>query len=59
MDFEYHGFDLCSEVNENYLLYQKMENIETKLDEFYLDLTNKQTKLDEHFIGMKTEMNNN
>ena len=36
-----------------------MENIETKLDEFYLDLTNKQTKLDEHFIGMKTEMNNN
>ena len=59
VDFEYHGFDLCSEVNENYLLYQKMENIETKLDEFYLDLTNKQTKLDEHFIGMKTEMNNN
>jgi len=39
---------LSVEINDNYLLYQKLENIEIKLD-----------KGDEFLMGMRTEMNNN
>lgn len=33
VDYEYHGFDLSLEVNNEYLLYKKIDNVETKLDE--------------------------
>ena len=55
IDYEYCGTDLSYEINNDYLLYKEMKNLETKIDKTKEDL---ETKIDKTKGDLETKIDN-